>query len=340
MKKLFDNLNAARQIDSKNVEFWDYFDLYNITFEFTTRVFDRLPDTVFECSGKCPTADKNDYHWRGVYSCGGGRYPVYSMLRKNAPICDVVGNHLQNYLTTNKNDFTHIQNVCFFNPPTLPEFGKTVISARLSRFACYCLFNEFLVQANKSVFDSHKKLVDYVPNSNSQFFTLCYFMNPQTDFAELENTTHNAARISTRDENRVLEKRLNGAIYNVCVTTYDFVEIRRAMKDVFFCGIWRPNVNSTEPPANFYTAELTCSVNELLRKIINEIDSRKTRRMLKNDVIEIVQTQSANTRKNILDMDMRPEKMFADTSVKEIKKILNKNERDFIAHYAKRGLSK
>jgi hypothetical protein len=368
-QEIFESLNSARQSNSKNIEFWDYFDLYNITYDICDFGGQRLPESVLYCSRQCPSFAETDWNYYKWYECGGGSYRIYDdVLKWHAPISGKFDKHVKYYIIKNTIDFGDISDRPVA-PQNLPDVGQTIISAKLSRFASYCLFNQLFVRPDRryTMDKKHKRLVDGIPNSDMQIFLLAYFMHPNADFDELQNIIKDYGRVSARSANRALEKRFSGVIYNVCANNRDFAEIRNAAKDTIFFEKGRPVTKSNEPPANFYNTGLLHAVNDSLANIMDALNGShddsalqcvrydedaddyvyddpvpapKRKKLRKQDVLTIVKDEFAAQRKKLNEQNLSPEDMFCDTSVKNVKSMLNLNERQFLTYYSKRGLSK
>ncbi len=394
MQQIFDLLNSARQIDANGVEFWDYYDLFHITFDICeNRIYKRLPARVFECSGACPIFCSNDEYKKETYSpdfqtqknmteryykvffdtenysyhCHGGKHPILEELM-NRPVYgvqltnklagennlsqNIFLKHIKYYPTRNKIDFSYIDQIneklvwIGRKKIDVPEINESIVSAKLSRFACYELLNQHLIQANNfddfystlSVNDF--RFTDINLGTDTQTMLLLYFMYPETDLGYLTNMISDLERIFARDKNRGLEKQFSGIIYNKCGG--NFKEIRDAAKDTIFFEHGRPITTSKEPPANFYNADLLHSVNDAMNNVIGELtkkdDFGKSPRLKKNDVINIVKNEFNLARENLNSRDISPEDMFCRQSVKQLKSMFNKNERQFRAFYSKRTL--
>lgn len=357
MLNLFKSLNATRQIDSNNSEFWDYYNLYHITFDLWDDAFDQgLPNTVFSCDHTCPNyADTRDLHWHQVWHCTGGQWPLREFLEPNALMADRLDQHAVPYLTRNNIDFSCItssERPRLYGAPDLPNSGDVIISAKLSRLACYGLFNQLFIQQNRYSWDSptktYRRLVDAIPDNDKKLFLLIYFMNPQTPFPDLKKLILWASRIRAQQSNREWEKRLSGIIYNICANNRDFSEIRNATKDTLFYEMGRPVTPSGQPAANYYKTPLLDAVNGALCRLVDQVshphddtdDTNKPRRLKKNELLCLVKNEFARARMELTDRGIQPEFLFSQTDVRQLKTMLNQNERQFFTHYSKFGLSK
>lgn len=347
LKSIFNELNNARHVNEHGVEFWDYFDLYHITYPVFRDPVSELPIHVFSCDG-CPNfVDKGHPHYylyyeNPTYGTPGyqcGTSPVRSLLVCNKHFSDKLDSHIFYYPKINTVDFSTEKAdwISLTNHEDLPDMGATVISAKLSRAAAYGLFNKLFVQ--KSGFTTIR-LIDCIPTDKQQIFLLLYFMYPACDFSDLINHVAQVQRLGLRQINRDLEKKFSSAIYNACASRADFAAIHRAAYDTLFNELGRPVTPRNEPPANFYNLGLLMAVNSALGRIINSITTHRGPRLKKEDTLTLVKDEFGVTLQELKTQGLQPESMFCSHSVRQIQSEINRNERQFLGHYLRQGLSR